>query len=137
MYDIERIVKIIKDIESYKKELDEIKISSVKDLEDTRNFHAVSMVCFAILNRIIDLGQEILVKEKQSMPSRYADIFYNLSKAGVINRKETEEINDLIKYRNIISHTYFEIEKKDVFNLIKKINLIDNFVEKVKKRIKR
>ncbi len=136
MYDIERITKIIKDIEKYQRELKEVNVNSIKDLEDGTKLHASSMLCFSILNRVIDLGQEILVKEDYGMPSRYSEIFDNLVKAGLLNKKETEELNELIGLRNIIAHTYFEISKKDIFKIIKKLSLINNFVEKIKKRIK-
>ncbi|MEK6925785.1 MAG: HepT-like ribonuclease domain-containing protein [Nanoarchaeota archaeon] len=135
MYDIERITKIIKDIEHYKRELDSLNINSAKDLEDSRNMHSSSMLCFSILNRVIDLGQEILVKEDYGMPSRYSEIFTNLAKAGFINQEEAKKINELINFRNIIAHTYFELEKKDLLKIIKNINLIETFVYKIKKRI--
>lgn len=137
MYDIERITKMIMDIEKYEKELHNMKIKSANDLEDSRNFHASAMLCFSILNRVIDLGQEILVKENYGMPTKYADVFNNLSKAGLMNKKEAEELNKLINYRNIISHTYFELSKKEIFNIISKMKLINDFIKKIKKRVER
>lgn len=136
MYDIERIIKIIKDIENYEKELNNLEISSIKDLEDSKNLHSSSMLCFAILNRAIDLGQEILVKEEYGMPNRYADIFNSLVKVGVMNENEAEEINQLIEFRNIIAHAYFQLTKKDIFRMIKGMSLINNFIGKVKKKVK-
>ncbi len=136
MYDVEKITSIIKDIEKYEKDLDSVGVKSIKDLDDLKNFHACSMICFSILNRVIDLGQEILIKEDLGMPNRYADIFLYLSKAGLMNKKEAEELAELINFRNIIAHAYFEVSKKNVFEVMKKISLIDKFIEKIKKRIR-
>lgn len=137
MYDKERLAKEISDIERYKRELLELKINSRKDLEESQKYHAMSMLYFAIMNRIIDLGQEIIITEKLGMPGRYSEIFDKLAKAGIMNKKEAEEIKDFIKYRNIIAHTYFDLDEKDMWKILTKINLVDNFIEKIKKRIKK
>ena len=137
MYDIERITNIIKDIEKYKKDLEMMKIKSPNELEDIRNLHASSMLCFAILNRVIDLGQEILIKEELGMPEKYADIFSKLSEVGLMNKKEADEMNELIRFRNILAHSYFELGKKDIFKIISHQELIDKFIEKIKKRVKK
>lgn len=137
MYDIERITKIINDIEKYKKELEEFKIKSKRDLEDTKTLHASAMVCLAILSRTIDLGQEILVKENMPMPGRYADIFLSLAKAGVLSKKEAEDINKLIVFRNAIAHNYFDLNKDEIFRIISNIKLIDLAIERIKKRVRK
>jgi|GEM_PF-3647173 len=56
MYDIEKITKIIADLERYFNDLEKLGIKEMGDLEDRKNFYSVSMVLFAILNRAIDLG---------------------------------------------------------------------------------
>jgi len=137
MYDLEKITKIIKDIEGYRKELDSYEIKEKQDLEDSKTIHAASMVCFSILNRLLDLGQEVLIKENQGMPDRYAEVFDDLAKAGIMNKEEAKEINKLINFRNILAHAYFNLEEKDIFKIVKNINLIDTFIEKIKKRVKK
>ena len=137
MHDIEKITGIIKDIENYERELKEIGIKSLKELEKSEKKHASSMICFAVLNRVIDLGQEILVSEKYPMPSRYGDIFINLAKAGVMNLEEAKKINELIDFRNVIAHTYFELSNKQLFKIIENIDLINKFIEKIKKKVKK
>ncbi len=136
MYDIEKISKIIQDIKMYKKELEGLEIKDIKDLDNSKNLYAASMLCFSVLNRVIDLGEEILIKEDIGMPSRYSEIFEKLSKAGVMNKKEASEIIELINYRNIIAHSYFELGKKDIFKIIKKMNIIDSFIDKIRKRVR-
>ena len=136
MYDIEKIIRIIKDIENFERELKEMNVKSANDLGKSEKKHAVSMVCFAVLNRAIDLGQEILIKEEYSIPSKYGEIFTSLSKAGVMNIEEAKKMNELIDLRNVIAHTYFELTNKQLMKIVDNINLIDKFIEKVKKRVK-
>jgi len=80
MYDMERIGKIISDIEKYFRDLKELKIEKIEDLKDKRNFYALSMALFSILNRTIDLGSEIVIANNLGMPSTYRDIFSLLGK---------------------------------------------------------
>ena len=59
MYDLERIGKIISDMQRYLKELKDYNLS-IEELHDSKTYHASSMLIFAILNRLIDLGSEII-----------------------------------------------------------------------------
>ena len=74
MYDIERIGKIISDIEKYLRDLEELKIKKIEDLEDKRNFYALSMALFSALNRTIDLVSEIVMANDLGIPTTYRDI---------------------------------------------------------------
>ena len=136
MYNIERVTSMIKDIKDYQRILESFKIDSIDNLKDDKTLHSSSMIIFAMLNRVIDLGQEILIKEEYGMPDRYEEIFTKLEKAGMMNKKESTEFKELIKFRNIIAHTYYSVSKNDVFNAIQKAKLIDNFIEKIKKRVR-
>ncbi len=48
-YDIERVGQICSDIRRYLKDLQDLNIIQVSDLEDKRNFYSVSMVLFSLL----------------------------------------------------------------------------------------
>ncbi|ADT83605.1 hypothetical protein [Thermococcus barophilus] len=50
MFDIERIGKIISDIERFLSDLDSMEIKNVDDLRDRKTFYASSMLIFVILN---------------------------------------------------------------------------------------
>ena len=135
MYDKQRIGEIIDNVEKYKKDLEKYNIKSKEDLNDNKTFYASSMIVFSILNRVIDLGNEIILDEHLGSPKTYDDVMPILSKGGMMNEKEAEELNELIKKRNIFAHFYGEINKEDLYKIINKLNLVDNFVRKIKKRI--
>lgn len=132
MYDIERIGRIIGDIEKYFRDLEELKIEKVEDLKDKRNFYSISMVLFSILNRAIDLGSEIVAANNLGMPSTYKDIFRLLAKNEFIDKTLERELSHLVFYRNLLSHEYYELTENDVFDIFKRVKIIKKFVEKAK-----
>jgi len=134
MYDIERITRTVADIEKYLRELDECNINSKEDLLDTKTYHAASMIIFTILNKVIDLGNEVIATEQLGAPNRYQDIMHILAKAGVMNLQESDQISELIKKRNLIAHFYDDLTEQELLNMIKNISIIQTFIERIKKR---
>jgi uncharacterized protein YutE (UPF0331/DUF86 family) len=136
MYDIQRVGRIISDIGKYLKELESYAIKSISDLEDSKNFNASSMVVFAVLNWIIDLGNEVISAEELGAPNTYQDIMPLLVKANVIIKAQSDQLNKLIRKRNVLAHFYEDISKKELYELIKDITLVSDFVKIVKNRVK-
>jgi len=132
MYDLERITKIIKDIEKYFFEMESLDINQLSDLEDKKNYHAISMVLFTIINRTIDLGNEVVMANKFGMPSTYTDIFRILWRNKIINSKMQKEISDLIRYRNRLSHEYQDLSEEEIFGIFERIEMINGFIDIIK-----
>lgn len=137
MYDVERIGKIINDIGRYFRDLEELNVTRVEDLEDRKNFYAISMVLFSILNRSIDLGDEIVMANNLGMPSTYKEIFKLLTKNKFISKDMGEELSNLVFYRNLLSHEYHDLTEEDLFETFKKISIIKKFVERIKDILKK
>ncbi len=136
MYDLEKITIIIADIEKYFGDMEKLGIRKIEDLDDIKNFYSVSMLLFAILNRAIDLGEEIVLSNNSEVPATYKDIFRLLSKNKIIDKYMEKEISNLIFYRNLLAHEYFDIENKDVFDVFERIGIIKNFADRIKSVIK-
>ncbi|MBC8521351.1 MAG: DUF86 domain-containing protein [Methanomicrobia archaeon] len=134
MYDVERIGKIISDIEKYFRdlELEGLNIKKVEDLEDRKDFYAISMVLFSILNRAIDLGDEIVMANNLGMPSTYKEIFRLLTRNEYIGKDIGEELSNLVFYRNLLSHEYYDLTEEDVFEVFKRIDIVKKFVGRIK-----
>lgn len=132
----ERVIKALNDIELYLQELVGYKIASINDLRDVKNYRAVSMTLFSLLNRVIDLGQEAIIEKKAGMPSSYKDIFKILYEKKIIDKNELKEFEKLISLRNMLSHEYFRIDEGNIFQAIKKTALIRSFVKKIKEVFK-
>ena len=69
MYDLEKIGKIIADLERYFADLEKLKVNSPAMSKE--RFYSLSMLLFATLNRTIDLGQELVHGRKLGMPTSY------------------------------------------------------------------
>jgi uncharacterized protein YutE (UPF0331/DUF86 family) len=53
----------------------------MRDLDDIKNFYAVSMILFALINRVIDLGDGIMTSRTLGVPGTYRELF-NLLERG-------------------------------------------------------
>ena len=132
-YDKQRVGIIISDLERFFKDLERLDIKRVQDLEDQRNFYSASMLVFATINRLIDLGEEVVLANSFGTPSTYKDIFRLLQFNKVIDKDLEKKLGDLIGYRNIISHEYSTFTKDQLYNLIKETSSIKKFAALVKK----
>jgi uncharacterized protein YutE (UPF0331/DUF86 family) len=137
MYDVERITRMISDIERYLKDLKELDIRKVEDLDNKKNMYALSMVLFSITNRTIDLADEIVMANDLGMPSTYRETFKLLSKNGYIDAELMEKMSRLVFYRNLLAHEYYDVTEKDLFDLSKNIVMVKQFVDIVKDTIKK
>jgi uncharacterized protein YutE (UPF0331/DUF86 family) len=132
MYDIERINSIIGDINRFFSDLQIVGLNE-KNLESPDKLHASSMLIFGIINRTIDLAEEILVKNDLEMPNSYSDCFPTLAKAGLIDKKLASSLESLAKQRGFFAHHYYDLDKRKVLLLSKDIFIAKEFIEKVKK----
>ena len=122
-------------METYIKELEEMKIRKLEDLE-TIKFRAASMDVFEIINKTIDLADEIVSMRKMGFPSEYKELFTMLRHAKIIDEKMEEKLKDLVILRNKISHRYNVLTKQDIFSALKKIKIVEKFIEIVKKFVR-
>jgi len=136
MYDIERLNKIIKDIEKYFSDLKEIGLTK-DNLDDPKFFYSSSMVLFGILNRTIDLATEIIVKNEFGMPTSYEQYFELLSNEGIIGKPLSRELRQLMRDRNIFAHEYYNLNKKQVLDISKRIHAVKDFLEKIKELVRK
>jgi len=134
--DRERIIKIMSDIEKYLSDLKDRNIRSLEDLKDIEKYYATSMILFSLLNRVIDLGQEIVIGKKFGMPSSYKEIFRILFERKIIDKSTFENMEKFVDLRNILSHEYYRAEAAVIFKAVKNIGVIKNFVEKARSVMK-
>jgi uncharacterized protein YutE (UPF0331/DUF86 family) len=134
-FDKTRITKIVRDINRFLNDLDMMKVESIDNLKNKKDFYAVSMILFALINRTVDLGDEIVASLNIGMPSKYSDIFYLLRRNGHISRELTQNLIWLVDARNLLSHEYQDFDEKDIFDIMGKVQSIKEFVENMKNLI--
>ena len=136
MYNIDRINTMIEDIKKFFADLDTINPNE-NNIENPEILHSTSMLIFGIMNRSIDIAQEIIVKNEIGMPQKYGESFSILGDKGIIDKKLIVDIEKLIEKRGLFAHHYYDVNKKEVIKLSKDINIVKKFVESVKKLIER
>jgi len=136
MYDIERINVIIKDIEKYFEGLRGINLNK-ENISLPEKYFSASMIMFSILNRAIDLATEIIVKNEFGMPVSYKQYFEVLGEKGIVDKNLSKELGKLMEDRNLFAHQYFDMDRKKVLGVSKRIYYVKDFVERVKKIVQK
>jgi len=133
---MDRIGNIVADINRYFRDLEKLNITKEEDLKDIKTFYASSMVVFSILNRAIDLGEEIITTFDLGYPTKYREIFDILENAGIISNETAHKMRRLVFYRNVIAHEYYKIGWKELYEVIQKLIVVRDFVEEIKEFLK-
>lgn len=136
MYDLERLNLIIDDINMYIGKIERMDILSMKKIDDLI-FDACSMNCFSLLNKVLDLSEQIVKGRDLGTPFKYRDYFDMLSSVNIINRKLGEKIGDMIILRNKFSHRYDKITEKELLNFVKDVKNIKVFVGKIEEEVRK
>ncbi|MCD6547346.1 MAG: DUF86 domain-containing protein [Nanoarchaeota archaeon] len=107
-----------------------------ENLDDKKIFDALSMNCFQTVNSLIDLAELIVSKKLLGFPANYSELFELLHKGKIITKDELKAFKKLIKYRNLIAHEYYQITKKEIYNMVSLFTHIERLLKKASKLIK-
>lgn len=135
MNDTERIVKIVADLDRYYRDLDSMSVKS--PIMTKERFYSLSMILFSILNRLIDLGQEIIRGKNLGVPSSYKEVFQVLAKEKILSPTLSTELQYLAARRNVLAHEYFDVTERDIYGIYLKIAVGKKFIVEVKKLLLR
>jgi uncharacterized protein YutE (UPF0331/DUF86 family) len=130
------LTKIISDIYRYPDDLERMELTDMHDLDDIKNFYAFSMILFTLINRVIDLGDEIVTSRNLGVPGTCREIFNLLERGKVIDKELASDLSNLVYQRNILAHEYHNLTEGDVFRTYRRVPVIRKFVERVKEDIK-
>jgi len=136
-YDLDRMGIIMADIERYLRDFRELKIERVGDLQDKKTFYAASMILFSLLNRVIDLGNEVVMAKSLGIPATYREIFTLLKNEGMIDAETEKKVLPPDRYRNLLSHEYHGIQPADILAVVNLPGVPQAFVATVKAAVKR
>lgn len=129
---IERIATMLRMIEKNLNQARE-RFESKEAMTDQLRFDAGCMAVFQAINRSLDLADEIIAGKRLQIPGSYSDSFEILMKEKLISKETASGMKELIRYRNLISHEYYELKPEDIKKLLKKLHHLDNFLGEVKK----
>lgn len=95
-----------------------------------------NMVLHSILIAIqsgLDIANHIIADKNLSKPSTYRESFEILAQSGLIDHNLASNLADLASFRNIVVHSYWKMDFKEVYAILQEeyINL-ENFRKWVK-----
>jgi uncharacterized protein YutE (UPF0331/DUF86 family) len=120
----ERIKEHLKLLNKYYLLLRDVRKKQYKDFEkdailqgSSERFLQLSIEsCLNIGNRLISLEQ---FNKPTTTPETYADIFVQLKNIGVIDSPFCDRLVKMAKFRNRLVHLYWEIDKKNIYEIIR------------------
>lgn len=135
--DKERVIELISVINKNLVFIENEKITSVDRFKtSTKDYYAVSMAIFTTLNKLIELGEQLIESlDKNIYPKKYNEIPKILFEEKIISKELFKKLNDLIKYRNDIAHEYEQIYENEIFWCVQNISSIKDFIKIIKNKL--
>jgi len=130
----ERILKISGDLNRYFNDLKELNIKGVESLTKEK-FYSLSMIMFAILNRAIDLGEEVIRDNQMGIASSYKEIFQILKRNKIISDDLSKRMQSLVSMRNVLAHEYFDVTEESIYHVYEQIGSVKKLMEQIKQFI--
>lgn len=127
-----RLGPVLLDIENYISDINEFTITKKDWYQDKWDTYTLSMITFSLLNRVIDLGETIVLEMRLGVPQHYRDIFSILAKNGIISENISNDLSSLVYYRNLLSHEYQRITTEDLKKISNKISVIQTFLDTIR-----
>jgi len=135
--ELDRISSAIGDIERFFDDMSRMRICEEVSEEDLKGFYAASMVLLAVINRAIDLANEVILLYGWEEPFSYAEAFRVLERQEVIDKDLCRRLVVLVRLRNFLSHEYHRATERDIRQACELIGSVREFVAAVEDWIKR
>lgn len=129
-------MKILDNIMRFKNHLKNAKKLKNKDISGYFVYNTLAMECFQSANSLIDIAEEIINLKKLGFPSTYTETFEYLYKNKIIKKEEFENAKKIVFLRNLIAHEYYKIRENELLEMVKLLEGMENFINRVKKMIK-
>ena len=137
MKELDRISSAIGDIERFFDDMSRMGTCEEVSEEDLKGFYAASMVLLAVINRAIDLANEVILLYGWEEPFSYAEAFRVLERQEVIDKDLCGRLVVLVRLRNFLSHEYHRATERDIRQACELIGSVREFVAAVEDWIKR
>ena len=83
-----------------------------------KNVQSAKYSLLEIIEACIDIGHHIVASKGFGRAERYRDIFYMLSERGVMNSSLASRLGDMAGFRNLLVHSYGNIDNMHVLEII-------------------
>lgn len=111
--------KITSEILTALERLNELKRLAKKEfLSDPHKIGSAKYNFIVSIEGIIDLCNHIISKNAFRTPEDYADTFRVLNERGAFDKKFTETLIQMARFRNRLVHIYWEVDNGELYKLI-------------------
>jgi len=138
MFDRERILGKIDELEGYLKELKEI---MPEDYEEYMNSKEKKRACERLLHIsiecVMDICSMIVSGLKLGIPGEESDILDKLEREKVFSKSLVKKLRGMRGFRNVLVHRYNHVDDELVFEVLKKkLKDFEDFMNEVRRVLK-
>ena len=129
--DTNRLIKLISSIRQSVSLLEEL--AGIEKEEFVNDPHKISSAKYnfiAAIEAAIDLTNHIISKNRFRAPQDYADSFRILFEEKLIDKKFSEELCAMARFRNRLVHLYWDIDNQQIRTILRtRLNDFEKFIE--------
>lgn len=112
-------------VREYVKNLKELaKLPMEEFVSDFKSRNSAERLLQISIEACLDIGNHIISRCGLERPREYKDVFLILGREGILPYSFAEKLVPMVKFRNRLVHLYWEMDKKEVYGIIKN-NLAD------------
>lgn len=86
---------------------------------------------------LIDIGKTLIIEKKFKKPQTYKEVFDILNRNKIISSALTEELKNLVEFRNYLIREYLFLDLEDIYKTYQnKLTVFSEFLEAARKILK-
>jgi uncharacterized protein YutE (UPF0331/DUF86 family) len=118
-YNADKIRKITSEILTAFERLKELKgLKQVEFLSDPHKTGSAKYNFIVVVEGIIDLCNHIISKNAFRTPEDYADTFRVMNEKRAFDKKFTDTLIQMARFRNRLVHIYWEVDDKEIYRIL-------------------
>ena len=133
MLNRELILDRMSRVREYVKNLKELgKLPMEEFVSDFKATNSAERLLQISIEACLDIGNHIISRCGLERPREYKDVFLILGREGLLPYPFAEKLIPMVKFRNRLVHLYWEVDKKEVYEVIKNnLSDIEEFIKYV------
>lgn len=128
-------MKLLNSLSRFERHMVGVEKLKGENISDYLVYTALTMECFQAVNSHIEIGEQLVAKNKLGIPSSYGEVFRLLHTAGILDDKDFERARRLVFLRNLIAHEYYRVTEKELLEMAELLLAMREFVEKIRKEM--
>jgi len=138
MIDKEKVKVKIGIIQENLEELEKFQSLKLEELSNSkRDLAAAKYFLRTSIEAMIDIGSHIIAKKFLGIPNTNVEVVLKLVEKGVLSKENAAAYAKMVKYRNRLTHFYFEVSSQEIFDIIhNKLSDFEKYIAEILKYLK-